>query len=696
MLLYLEDEMRVFRYLALLLVLSLVLGACAPAATPVPQAQPPVVEEPAVVVEEKPAPTKAPAPTMAVEEAEVSVAEKYNQSPMLDALVDAGKLPPVDERLPENPAVVNAMKEVGSYGGELRVGFEGGSPAWGGMLYIAGWENPMIWKADFSGVVPNFLESLSANEDATHWTMKLRKGLKWSDGEPFTTEDLAFYIEDVLLNPEISPDGLIVDWVPGDMAAEFVHEVVDEYTIIMKFPRSYGVFPYTLAGWGGRQFVMYPKHYLSQFHASYNDNLDALIAAEGVETWTGLFLRKGPDGWGNPDFAFFNTPEYPTMGPWRVVQPLGTGTQIQLERNPYYWKVDQEGNQLPYVDKVLGISYQDAQSRTLAMLNGDLDHIKDPGDTRALYYQAMDEGKPIQINETLSDGANGMVLQFNMSNPDPVKSEVFSNKDFRIGVSYAIDRAELIELFNSGQGYPSQVCPLPDSPLYVPKCNDQYIEYDLDKANEYLDKVLPEKNAQGVRLGPDGKPFTFVLTAINTWTWAPRNAELGEVLVGYMKDVGLDVLLNIASDEQHDVVRLNNTVEAFISTGEGGGGITGLLDARNYAPMEQFGQWGNGWALWRQKPNGATGEVEPPQWVVDARQKYNDALAAPTQEEQIAKMRLVVEEATERYYQVGGYQGGSGWYPFHSRLGNLADQWYGGWIQGVTKILYPEQWYIKQ
>jgi peptide/nickel transport system substrate-binding protein len=688
--------MRVFRYLAILLILSLALGACAPAATPVPQAEAPApVEQPAAPpAEEKPVPTPTTAPTMVVEEvAEVIEVEKYHQSPMLDALVEAGTLPPVAERLPENPAVVNPMKEVGTYGGELRVGFVGSSAAWGGMLYIAGWENPMIWKADFSGVVPNFLEALKANEDASEWTFHLRKGLKWSDGHPFTTEDIAFYIEDIMMNPEIYPDGFSVDWVPSDMQADFMFEVVDDYTIIMKFPRSYGVFPYTLASWSGRQFIMYPKHYLQQFHVAYNDNIDELIQAEGVETWVGLFLRKGPDSWGSPDQSFFAFPEYPTMGPWRVVQPLGTGTQIKMERNPYYWKVDSEGNQLPYADTLLGISYQDDQSRVLAMLNGDLDHIKDPGDTRALFFNAMDEGKPIQINTTLGDGANGVVLQFNMTHPD--KGEVFSNKDFRVGVSYAIDRLELIELFNAGQGYPSQICPQPSSPLYIEQCNNQYLEYDLDLANEHLDKVLPDKNAQGIRLGPDGKPFTFVLSVVTNWSWAPRNAELGEILAGYMRDVGLDVLLNAAADDQIEVARLNNTVEAFISTGEGGAGLTALLDPRNFVPMEHFGFWGNGWTLWRLKPPGATGEVEPPQEMMDARNKYNAALSAPTQEEQIAIMREVIQEATDRFYAVGAYQGGEGFYPFNSRIGNLADAWYGGWIQGVTKVLYPEQWYLK-
>jgi len=119
---------------------------------------------------------------------------------MLADLVKAGKLPPVDQRLPDNPMVVKPVKETGQYGGEMRIGFVGTSPEWGGMLYLAGWEHPVSWTYDFTGVVPNFAESLTGNTDASVWTMKLRKGLKWSDGVPFTADDIAFYIQDVAMN----------------------------------------------------------------------------------------------------------------------------------------------------------------------------------------------------------------------------------------------------------------------------------------------------------------------------------------------------------------------------------------------------------------------------------------------------------------------------------------------------------------
>jgi len=152
-------------------------------------------------------------------------------------------------------------------------------------------------------------------------------------------------------------------------------------------------------------------------------------------------------------------------------------------------------------------------------------------------------------------------------------------------------------------------------------------------------------------------------------------------------------------NSQYDPLRLKNDVEAFISTGEGGAGLTALLDARNFVPMEFSGTYSNAWTLWRLKGQGVqgiTGDVEPPQWVKDARKKYDEALSAPTEAEQITKMRAVVQEATDRFYEIGAFQGGESWYPFSSKIGNVYDNWYLGWIEGDYKILYPEQWYLNQ
>ncbi|MEO8398074.1 MAG: ABC transporter substrate-binding protein, partial [Chloroflexota bacterium] len=393
-----------------------------------------------------------------------ALAQDFKESPMLTDQVTAGTIPAAAERLPANPAVVTPLSETGQYGGTLRVGFIGTSPGWGGLLYIAGWDQLTQWKSDFSGVVPNIAESWDVSDDATTYTFHLRKGMKWSDGEPFGADDIMFYINDILLNPDLTPGGIAADWLPQLDAEKFAAEKIDDATVKFTFAHPNGSFLLNLATWSGRDITFYPKHYLMQFHKTYNPDVDSLVAnEEGVTDWVGLFNKKA-----NRDDPtnFLNYPERPTLFPWIVTSALGSGTQLSMARNPYYWKVDTEGNQLPYIDGITGISYQDSQARTLAMVSGDLDYLVDPGpENRVTYYDALDGGAPLKIIENLWDGANTSAIQFNRTYADPVLADIFANKDFRIGMSEAINRQEVIDIVYNGQGEPAQVAPLESSPL---------------------------------------------------------------------------------------------------------------------------------------------------------------------------------------------------------------------------------------
>jgi len=416
----------------------------------------------------------------------IVTAQDYKESPMLAEKVTAGELPPVAERLPVSPKVITPFKEVGTYGGSMRVGFTGSNPGWGGLWYIAGWENLVSWSPDFSGIVPNIAESWEISEDVREYTFHLREGLKWSDGVPFTADDILFYIEDVLFNEELSIGGPVADWLPREGAEQLVVEKIDDYTVKFTFANPYGVFLYNIAQWNGRHLTWFPKHYLSQFHADYNENVADLVAAEeGVEDWVGLFNKKasGPTDDTN---NYFNNLDRPLLFPWVPSSILGSNPQMTMTRNPYYWKVDTEGNQLPYVDEIIGITYQDSEARTLAMISGDLDYIKDPaGGDRILFFDAADAGAPLKFSAPTSDGANTNSIHFNRNTPDAGLAEIFANKDFRIGMSYAINRPEIIEIVYFGQGTPAQIGPLESSPLYNEQLVNQYIEYDVEQANPH-------------------------------------------------------------------------------------------------------------------------------------------------------------------------------------------------------------------
>jgi len=424
---------------------------------------------------------------------------EYHESPMLADQVTAGKLPAVTDRLPQNPAIVQNVSEVGQYGGNMRVGFTGTNPGWGGLWFIAGWENLVAWAPDFSGVVPNIAESWDVSDDVTQYTFHLRKGMKWSDGVDFNADDIMFYINDVVFNTDLNANGPAADWLPQLDADKFKAEKIDDYTVKFTFAHPYGTFLYTLATWGGRQITWFPKHYLMQFHKTYNpDGIDALVAAEeGVQDWPGLFNKKA-SGPSDDTNNYWNNLDRPLLFPWIPTSVLGGGTQMTMMRNPYYWKVDAAGNQLPYIDNITGISYQDNQARTLAMINGDLDYIKDPGgDNRTLFYDAVDSGSPIKISQAPSDGANTNSLHFNETYADQGLADIFSNKDFRIGMSYAINRPEIIEIVFDGQG--------------------NRLRLRRWKAHRCITNSLPSST-----------PNTMSLRRINTWTkCSPRRMPTG-------------------------------------------------------------------------------------------------------------------------------------------------------------------------
>jgi peptide/nickel transport system substrate-binding protein len=678
--------MRKYLILDIVVLLCMLLAACGPKATPtVVPTQPPIVQ-----------PTEVPAtPTV--------VPPKFFDSPMLSAKVDAGELPPVEERLPAEPRVVaNLSGEQGVYGDLLRVGFVGSSPEWGGMLWISGLETLVNWKADFSGYEYSLADNIEVSDDVKQYTIHLRQGVRWSDGEPYTADDIMFYINDYLYDKDLSPDGPSADWLPVDQEEGFKAEKLDDYTVKFTFPKPYGTFMYSLNAWTGRYFAMYPAHYLKQFTQKYNPDVDKLVAKWGtfnsaITDWKSLFFQKGPDTWANPG-RWFTEVDLPSLYPWVTTSPLLGGTQIRLVRNPYYWKVDAAGNQLPYVDNVVGISYQDSDSRTLAMLNGDLDFMKDPpASDRILFHDAVDAGKPLYIRYPLPDGANVSSIHFNQTYADATKAEIFANKDFRIGMSYAINRPEVIEIVFNGQGTPAQVAPLPDSPYYIEGMDTQYTEFDVAKANEYLDKVLPEKDSQGFRLNKDGKRLSIVFTVGNDWGYGTYYIQLAELLIGYWKNVGVELKLNSVTGAQFEELRKKNEIEATLTTGEGGAGITPLLDPRYYVPFSGFGFFGNAWAAWYvPDPSGGSVVVEPPQWAKDARAKYDEVLAQPSQELQVEKMKVVLQEAMDRFYVIGIARPAQMYYPFSAQLHGIPESWYDGWNEGVLKIYLPEQWFIKE
>ena len=301
-----------------------------------------------------------------------------------------------------------------------------------------------------------------------------------------------------------------------------------------------------------------PSTTCKQFHKTYNDKVDDLVKEDNsLKDWTGLFFKKGPDNWGNPD-RFMDVPEYPSLGPWMVKQPLGAGTTAQYRAQPVLLEGGRQGQPIAvHGQRQSDGRIQDGETRTLAMLNGDLDFIKDPGEgNREVYFDANKGGKPINIIPRQPDGGNTISIHFNQTTKNEALREIFTRiKISALAMSYAINRPEIIEVVFKGQGKPAQVGPLENSPLYNEKLANQYLEYDTAKANELLDKVLPKKDADGMRTGKDGKRLSIIWTVLDanyTGGDAKAWAQAAELMVGYLKAVGVEVKLDVIADQVFD------------------------------------------------------------------------------------------------------------------------------------------------
>ena len=437
----------------------------------------------------------------------------YNEAPALQALVAAGALPPVDERLPEEPLVLEPVERAGNYGGTWHTALVGGQDtAW--LRRTIAYDYLTRWDPEFTKIIPNVAKSIDINDDASEYTFNLRKGMKWSDGEPFTADDILFWWEDVATNEEISPGGPPAWMKVGDEQA--VVEKIDDETIVFKFPVPNGLLLQHMATPGGWEPTRYPKHYLQQFHTKYNpDGVEALVKAAGATDWVNLFQLKGAGVPGTPVPAIFQNADMPTLYPWKMTTAYGSGTQVVVERNPYYWKVDTEGNQLPYIDKVIFDILEDREVLLLKVLNGEVDMMSrhfNTNDNKAVIADSREDGE-YEFFETISAG-NTTGFHFNLTHKDERMREIFQDKNFRIAMSHCINRQEIIDVLYIGQGEPMQSAiarELPD--LFDEEMYNAYTEYDVELAHEYLAEAgFTEQDSDGFFLGPDGEPFLLFRT----------------------------------------------------------------------------------------------------------------------------------------------------------------------------------------
>ena len=478
---------------------------------------------------------------------------KYKEAPMLAEQVKAGKLPPVDRRLPENPLVVPVVERTGQYGGVWRRAFLG--PADFNNYVRVVYDALVRFSPDGAKIEPKIAAGWESSPDFKAWTIKLRKGARWSDGAPFTADDIRFWYKDVLLNKDLMP--VVPGWMRnGDGTPASVGKV-DAQTIRFTYKQPATLFLTALANedGGDRTYALFlPAHYLKRFHPAHakKDEVDKLVQAAGFKTWTELFAARN---------APFENPERPTMAAWVPVTRVSDQV-FTLRRNPYFVGVDPDGNQLPYIDEVRFTFFADIQALNLAAIAGDLDmqerHIQMTN--YPVFKENEKTGKYRVITWPTFGGADAVVA-FNQSyKADPDVARLLASKEFRIALSHAVNRDQIKESVFLGLGEARQGVPAPWHP-YFPgdEWAKKYTQYKPDEANKLLDGLgLTRKDAQGLRLLPSGKPVSIELSVVPAFAAWPDTAQL---VAKDWEKVGVKTVVQIRERALHFKMRDANELQ---------------------------------------------------------------------------------------------------------------------------------------
>lgn len=525
------------------------------------------------------------------------MAADYNEPPFLEEQVQKGDLPPIEERVPEDPFIIGpdvliAEEDIdwsaGQYGGTLNTAH--GSPGWNPDIFIMANEGLLMAPGiSAEGIRGNIVKDFEVNEDNTEFTFYMREGLKWSDGVPVTTEDVRFAVEDVMNNDQLTPifpakyrSGNQSDGEPMEL------EILDDYTFKISFNAPYGGFlkEIAIAGWTGYTALLKPAHYLKQFHTKYTpieDMQEDLEEEELEDEWWDLFSARDVLNW---DLTRPEAIGFPVLYPWiRVEGPSGV---MSFERNPYYFKMDNEGNQLPYIDEVKSFEASDVEMVNMKVITGEIDYLREDTALSKMPLYKSNAEKSGYRAPVLEMHVDPTCLFINYTYEDPVWREVVRDLRFREAINMAIDRDEIIE---------SIYYELASKPELIPN------EYNQEQARQLLDEMgMDQRDSQGFRLSPGGEKFELI---VETADYAPDIIPTAEMVTSYLQEVGINATLSQKSAELIGQRQPANQLTAtFIWN------VQPMWNDNTWTDYVPTNQWAPLWIAWY-NTNGEEGE-EPP------------------------------------------------------------------------------------
>lgn len=609
----------------------------------------------------------------------------FNEAPILAEQVANGDLPPVTERLPEDPYVVTPVEEIGQFGGTARVASiraDGHGDDLMMMSHVNGLVQPDPRTSELN---PHFAREIDVSDDYSTYTIHFRRGVRWSDGTPFTTEDVMFWHDSILQNLALTPSIASAWLYEGELAA---FEALDDHTLRVTFAGSKPFFLESLVDASSQ--LLQPKHYLSQFHIDYvsEDEMAQLLSESGFEQWFELFQHQNERVSDAPLHV-----DRPTMNSYVLAER--TSEFRVYERNPYYWKVDTEGNQLPYIDTIFTEIVPNREILNGMIISGDLDFAGFENDVRNFpLYRSYEEAGNYRVLLWQSGMGSEVIYQLNLTHEDETLRAIFQDVRFRRALSLAINREEINQEIYFGQAIPRQYTVLPNSQYFREDYATAYTAFDPAEAETLLDEMGLEVDASGYRLRPDGERLSFTVEVYDSETPKSPNVEL---VTEHWQDLGLDVSMRPISGDLQFERAPANLMDASVWHGDGAADI-GFPSQPWYLvpwfPPDGWTMWNTEWARWY-TTGGEQGE-EPPDEVAALHDWWSEIMVTTDAERRVELTHKILQSQAENLWVIGTV--GEAPYPLVVRntLRNVPDESIWAWDFRWSSTWDPEQWFFAQ
>lgn len=605
----------------------------------------------------------------------------FLETPTLERTHPGVTLPPVAERLPKVPLVLDlpAMgRTVGRTGGDLKTLIGRAKDA--RLINVIGYARLVGYTQDLA-LQADILERFEVEEERI-FTLHLRPGHRWSDGEPFTTEDFRYWWEDIVLNKELSPAGpdpfLMVDGEPP------VVEILDETTVRFTWTKPNPQFLPMLAA-ARDPFIYRPAHYLRQFHSRYGEmeKIEAWAKEGKFRSWAALHNARD-------DMYNGENPDLPTLQPWGL-QGGEKRRQVAI-RNPYFYRVDTYGQQLPYLDRIL-MTVSDGKLIPARTQSGETDF-----QTRGLSFPditVLKRGEAAGGYRTLlwpiSKGAQ-VALYPNLNARDPVWRGLFRDVRFRRALSIGIDRQMINRVLYFGLAQPAPNSILPLSPLFKPEYRAAWTQFDPDQANALLNEIgLTGRRGDGIRLLPDGRALEIITETTGEST---EESDALALVAETWRDIGVKIFIK---PSQREVMRnraISGDLLMSVFSGVDNGIPTADMMPREFVPLSTDFLSASAWGGYMES-NGKNGQPVDYQPANDLIAAYDQWMNGTSRDARRVAWEQILSISADQVFSIGLVAEVLQPIVVKTDLRNLPDKGFFGWDPGALLGIYnPDAFWL--